>query len=77
MDVQYEVPSIYSFPPFFTRQPNTQTFSAQKAAWTGLILGYYRAKRLWRIDVNQETIEKTPIFSNKEIQRLSQQRIHS
>lgn len=71
MDLSYEIPSIYSFPPFFTRQPNAQTYAAQKAAWTNLILGYYRSKRLWRIDVNQETTEKVPIFSNKQIQRLS------
>ena len=71
MDLPIELPSIYSFPPFFTRQPNAQTYAAQRAAWTNLILGYYRSKRLWRIDVNQETIEKVPIFSNKDIQRRS------
>ncbi len=71
MDFPIELPSIYSFPPLFTRQPNTQTYTAQKAAWTKLILGYYRSKRLWRIDVNQETIEKVPIFSNIDIQRRS------
>jgi ESCRT-II complex subunit VPS25 len=69
-DLPSELPSIFSFPPFFTRQPNAQTFSSQKAAWTSLILGYYRGKRVWRIDVNQETIEKVPIFSNREIQRM-------
>ena len=68
-DLPYELPSIYSFPPFFTRQPNSQTYTAQKTSWTTLILDYYRSKRLWRIDVNQETIEKVPIFSNKQIQR--------
>ena len=71
MDLPIELPSIYSFPPFFTRQPNAQTYVAQRAAWTNLILGYYRSKRLWRIDVNQETIDKVPIFSNKDIQRRS------
>lgn len=70
MDVSYLLPSIYSYPPFFSRQPNTQTYAAQKSAWTNLILGYYRSKRLWRIDVNQETIEKVPIFSNKGISRF-------
>jgi hypothetical protein len=69
MDVPYTFPSICSYPPFFSRQPNAQTYVAQKNAWTSLILEYYRSKRLWRIDVNQETIEKVPIFSNKEIQR--------
>jgi ESCRT-II complex subunit VPS25 len=69
MDVSYVLPSIYSFPPFFSRQPNAQTYAAQKSAWANLILGYYRSKRLWRIDVNQETIERIPIFSNKEYSR--------
>jgi ESCRT-II complex subunit VPS25 len=68
-ELAFELPSIYSFPPFFTRQPNAQTYASQKAAWTTLILSYYRSQRLWRIDVNQETIEKIPIFSNKQIQR--------
>jgi ESCRT-II complex subunit VPS25 len=65
-----ELPSIFSFPPFFTRQPNAQTYTAQKSAWASLILGYYRGKRVWRMDVNQETIEKIPIFSNRDIQRI-------
>jgi hypothetical protein len=71
MDLPIELPSIFSFPPFFTRQPNEQTYAAQKTAWTNLILSYYRAKRLWRIDVNQETVDKVPIFSNRDIQRTS------
>jgi len=71
MDLPIELPSIYSFPPFFTRQPNAETYAAQKTAWATLILNYYRAKRVWRIDINQATIEKVPIFSNKEIQRIS------
>jgi ESCRT-II complex subunit VPS25 len=72
MDLPIELPSIFSFAPFFTRQPNEQTFIAQKSAWTNLILAYYRAQRLWRIDVNQETVEKVPIFFNKDIQRTLQ-----
>jgi ESCRT-II complex subunit VPS25 len=71
MDLPIELPSLFSFPPFFTRQPNAQTYTAQKSAWTSLILKYYRARRIWRIDVNQETIEKVPIFSNRDIQRTS------
>jgi uncharacterized membrane protein YgcG len=70
-ELPFELPSIYSFPPFFTRQPNAQTYASQKAAWTTLILSYYRAQRVWRIDVNQETLEKIPIFSNKQIQRTT------
>jgi hypothetical protein len=69
MEEPLTLPSIHAFPPFFTRQPNAQTYATQKTAWTNLILNYYRSNRLWRIDVNQETIEKIPIFSNKQIQR--------
>jgi hypothetical protein len=69
MEEPLTLPSIHAFPPFFTRQPNAQTYETQKSTWTNLILNYYRSNRLWRIDVNQETIEKIPIFSNKQIQR--------
>ena len=69
MEEPLNLPSIHAFPPFFTRQPNEQTYVTQKTTWTNLILSYYRSNRLWRIDVNQETIEKIPIFSNKQIQR--------
>ena len=64
------LPLIHAFRPFFTRQPNAQTYATQKATWENLILNYYRSNRLWRIDVNQETIEKIPIFSNKQIQSI-------
>lgn len=71
MEESLTLPSIHAFPPFYTRQLNAQTYETQKAAWTNFILNYYRTNRLWRIDVNQETIEKIPIFSNKQIQRVS------
>lgn len=43
----YTFPQIYNFPPFFTRQPNEQTWHAQRASWIQLILGYSRANRVW------------------------------
>ena len=70
-DIAFEEPPIYSFPPFFTRQPNAQTYASQKSAWINLILQYHRAKRVWRLDVNQESLDKIPIFSNKQIRRMS------
>jgi ESCRT-II complex subunit VPS25 len=75
MEEPLTLPSIHAFPPFFTRQPNAQIYETQKTTWTNLILNYYRSNRLWRIDVNQETIEKIPIFSNNQIQRTPPRRV--
>lgn len=64
----FPFPSIYSFPPFFTRQPNSQTWTSQLSLWSSLILGYCRYNRIWRIDLN--TAIEWDLFSNKEINRL-------
>ncbi|KAK9378630.1 ESCRT-II complex subunit-domain-containing protein [Kockiozyma suomiensis] len=63
----FPFPSIYSFPPFFTRQPNSQTWTSQLSLWSSLILGYCRYNRIWRIDLN--TAIEWDLFSNKEINR--------
>ncbi|KAH3675995.1 hypothetical protein WICMUC_002291 [Wickerhamomyces mucosus] len=44
---QFKFPSIYNFPPFFTRQPNEQTWLAQRQKWIQLILDYSRFNRVW------------------------------
>lgn len=45
--MSYQFPQIYNFPPFFTRQPNEQTWQAQLNNWIQLILGYCKANRIW------------------------------
>ncbi|KAK9450361.1 ESCRT-II complex subunit-domain-containing protein [Limtongia smithiae] len=63
----FPFPSIYSFPPFFTRQPNSQTWSSQLSLWSSLILAYCRYNRVWRIDLN--TAIEWDLFHNKELNR--------
>lgn len=48
--MSYSFPQIYNFPPFFTRQPNEQTWQAQLSNWIQLILGYSKANRIWIIN---------------------------
>ncbi|KAK9473947.1 ESCRT-II complex subunit-domain-containing protein [Dipodascopsis tothii] len=60
-------PSIYSFPPFFTRQPNSQTWASQLSIWKTFIMTYCRYNRLWKLDLNAAL--ETELFTNKSIQR--------
>ncbi|KAK9377935.1 ESCRT-II complex subunit-domain-containing protein [Lipomyces chichibuensis] len=63
----FPFPSIYSFPPFFTRQPNSQTWTSQLSLWNSLILAYCRYNRIWRIDLN--TAIEWDLFNNRDISR--------
>lgn len=45
--MSYKFPSIYNFPPFFTKQPNAATFEAQLQQWEDVILGYCKANKVW------------------------------
>jgi len=60
-------PDIYGFPPFFTRQPNEDTWAAQCANWSEFIRDYCRSRRLWRLHVTDAL--ETDLFWNKEINR--------
>lgn len=62
-------PAIWSFPPFFTLQPNTQTLAHQLNLWTNLILNWAKFERVWRVDT--EGVEPGEVFSNRSIQRES------
>ncbi|KAG7527693.1 hypothetical protein FFLO_06680 [Filobasidium floriforme] len=46
----FTYPAIWSFPPFFTLQPNPQTFAHQLTLWTRLILSWAKYHRVFRID---------------------------
>ncbi|KAK6531330.1 hypothetical protein TWF281_008141 [Arthrobotrys megalospora] len=60
-------PEFYTFPPFYTRQPNAASWSSQLSQWRSFILGYCRAHKLWRLNL-VDAIE-TDLFYNKSINR--------
>jgi len=65
---EYQWPWQYSFPPFFTSQPNVETEEKRMEAWQNLVLDYCRHHRIFILDI-QEAIQ-SPLFSNKSINRL-------
>ncbi|EWC48347.1 hypothetical protein DRE_02116 [Drechslerella stenobrocha 248] len=60
-------PDFYSFPPFFTRQPNAASWSSQLAQWRAFVLAYCRAHKLWRLNLVDALA--SPLFTNKDINR--------
>lgn len=66
-DVNIEWPWQYSFPPFFSLQPHTETRSKQIAAWKTLILEYFKASKQSTLDINEAT--NLPVFNNTAINR--------
>jgi hypothetical protein len=65
----FTFPREYHFPPFFTRQPNAITYTAQCEKWSKLILDYCRARRIWRLSL-VDAIEGE-LFWNKALNRTS------
>ncbi|XP_078501486.1 vacuolar protein-sorting-associated protein 25 [Lissotriton helveticus] len=63
----FEWPWQYSFPPFFTLQPNVDTRQKQLAAWCSLVLSYCRHNKLFNMTILEA--QESPIFNNKKIQR--------
>lgn len=65
----FNYPTIYNFPPFFTRQRHEGTWIKQCEQWSLLILDYFQAMRRFEIDLsNSEIYQKAP-FYNSTIQR--------
>lgn len=60
------MPWQYSFPPFFTIQPNIDTRKKQLQAWCDLVLAAQKNKKSYTLDVKEA---HNTIFSNKEIDR--------
>lgn len=60
-------PWQYSFPPFFTIQPNLETRAKQVEAWKSLVLDYHRASRQAVLDIAEA--ERSPLFNNNAIKR--------
>ncbi|CDZ96274.1 Uncharacterized conserved protein [Phaffia rhodozyma] len=52
----YVFPPIWSFPPFFTQQPNPETCQHQTNLWTNLILSWARFHRVFEIAVDGGSI---------------------
>ncbi|KAI9051250.1 hypothetical protein LZ554_005351 [Drepanopeziza brunnea f. sp. 'monogermtubi'] len=65
-------PKHYSFPPFFTLQPNLTTRHSQLQKWSSLVLTYARAHRLFRLALSSALT--SPLFHNSAIsKRLSRE----
>ncbi|EGW31052.1 uncharacterized protein SPAPADRAFT_156678 [Spathaspora passalidarum NRRL Y-27907] len=75
---QFQFPKIHSFPPLYTKQPNTTILTQQLEAWTAIILEYCEYYKITRI--SKDGIPKhsqleidldslPPIFSNTAINR--------
>ncbi|XP_029878941.1 vacuolar protein-sorting-associated protein 25 isoform X1 [Aquila chrysaetos chrysaetos] len=61
-------PWQYSFPPFFTLQPNGETRQKQLSAWCALALAYSRRHRLPAMTVREA--QDSPLFANRRLQRI-------
>ncbi|KAJ1834318.1 hypothetical protein LPJ63_002050 [Coemansia sp. RSA 2711] len=64
---QFQLPEIHNFPPFFTRQPNEDSWAEQRRLWCDLILAYYRHHRQYQLSLAEAVTE--PPFSNRQIHR--------
>lgn len=60
-------PKIYSFPPFFTFQPNALTRASQLARWSALIQSYCRHGRIFKL-ILVDALEK-PLFHNLQLRK--------
>ncbi|WRT64603.1 uncharacterized protein IL334_001536 [Kwoniella shivajii] len=62
----FEFPAIWSFPPFFTLQPNPSTLSHQLELWRTLVLKWAKHERVYEVNVDGEV---GGVFDNKKIKR--------
>eukprot|EP00286_Rhodomonas_abbreviata_P014019 CAMPEP_0181340906 /NCGR_PEP_ID=MMETSP1101-20121128/30105_1 /TAXON_ID=46948 /ORGANISM="Rhodomonas abbreviata, Strain Caron Lab Isolate" /LENGTH=182 /DNA_ID=CAMNT_0023452105 /DNA_START=8 /DNA_END=556 /DNA_ORIENTATION=+ len=67
----FEWPSHYHFPPFFTKQPNSDTNTQRIQHWKSLILSYCQHHRIFVINV-REMMQSSPLFFNEKISRRLQ-----
>ncbi|GAA6052328.1 hypothetical protein JCM3770_007254 [Rhodotorula araucariae] len=61
-------PSLFSFPPFFTRQPNPQTWAHQLDQWQALVLAHARFTRTFRLEASDAQCQVEP-FRNPSLNR--------
>ncbi|KAJ2770137.1 hypothetical protein IWQ56_002279 [Coemansia nantahalensis] len=64
---RFQLPEIHSFPPFFTRQPNEDTWKEQRRLWCDLVVAFCRHHRRSALAVAEAVNE--PPFSNPRIRR--------
>ena len=65
---KFEWPWQYSFPPFFTIQPNLDTREKQLEAWCNLVLAYCKYTKEYVLDV--KIVVNSPLFSNQTINHI-------
>ena len=68
MSSQFEWPWQYSFPPFFTIQPNLDTREKQLEAWCNLVLSYCKYSKDYVLDV--KIVANSPLFNNQSINNI-------
>jgi ESCRT-II complex subunit VPS25 len=62
----FSFPSFYSYPPYFTLQPNEESRQRQLQLWRKLVVQYCEATRTFVLNLDQE---ESAIFTNKSIDR--------
>ena len=60
-------PFAYSWPPFWSLQPNLATREGQFKEWSSFILSYCRENRIWRLTIVDAL--NTPLFHNSRLQK--------
>lgn len=61
---QFTIPTIHSFPPFFTLQRHEETLSRQLSLWSSLILSYCQHNHTFHLT------DSLDIFTNASINRV-------
>ena len=65
--MDFVFPKIYSFPPFFTPQPNALTRQSQLQRWSSLIQSYCRHYHIFKLKL-VESLD-TPLFYNATVKK--------
>lgn len=63
----FKFPTTYSFPPFFTPQPNSSTRHSQLQKWSSLIQSWCRHHRIWKLSLIDAV--ETPLFHNAALRK--------
>lgn len=67
--MSFAFPKIHSFPPFYTRQLHEETWQKQRDLWIEMILAYCGGKRMFEINLGEESVYGMELFFNTEIDR--------
>lgn len=54
---KYEFPRIYDFPPFFTIQPNSNTYQSQLEQWKDIILTYCKMNKISALSMSGKPLD--------------------